>query len=233
MKKMEWSAVAMLVLGIVLLLRAQQKHVMTVTPPGASLAEAVEPLEPPIKSASLHISPPPASIRPVAAALAEHFSAQWLQEQSSQMNSIDSHPQETLARLKEMAASLSDSERDQLMQKVVDASADQNERALGLHLLTLTPKTSAETYIHIALMDDPSFHTSLPGHSSDEFQRNLVEALAVGALDELQTRALQNPAFIGELEHIAKKSPSPLVARVSQAMAKAVLSGQPIIAEAQ
>jgi hypothetical protein len=159
------------------------------------------------------------------------FTRDRLSEEAAALNSLDHDPAGTLGRLNEIAQALSPGDRLALLDTVMDPAGGQNERMLAMHLLILSPATPTSVFIRVAELDDPTFHIAIPSHSENEFPYMLANALAVSALDVIQSRSLKDPGLLGELRRIADHTGSRVVRKVAHSMVKAVEHGKQYVAE--
>lgn len=161
------------------------------------------------------------------------YSQEWFDEQVSNMNAIDPDPQNTLTEMKSIAAALTPAQTENLTGIAVINRAGQNERIFAVHLLLLNPKTPVASLIKIAAQDDPAIRNPAPAHSPMEFQSDVVKALAIAALEEIQKRAVNAPTLIYEIERIGRETKNSTVAKLSREMIKALKNGRLVAAEAQ
>jgi hypothetical protein len=164
---------------------------------------------------------------------APRFSEEWLQEEAGKMFLKDPNPQHTLALRLDVASHLTSSQQQALRDTVINPQAAENQRALALQLLTLNKGVPAEIFVSIAKHDDPIYHQNITAHSVEESRYRMVSAMIVAALNEIQTRAMESPPLITDLEIIAAHSPSGTVRLIAARMASAVRSGKLFMAEIQ
>ena len=118
----------------------------------------------------------------------------------------------------ELAKSLTPTDRNFLVSAVINPDRGDNERALSLYLLTLSPSTSGQEFKTIAMMNRPVTTAPVAPHTPEDWNDRTATAFATGALQELQKRSLQDSSLNADLKIIATGAPIPLVARIAKRM---------------
>lgn len=164
------------------------------------------------------------------AAVRPDLSQESLVVQARAMNRIFPNRQAAEAeqkRLEALAASLTDSERSYLVEKVTSAETGDNIRALSLYLLTLAPSTTPENLKAIALMPNPVAGRPLAEHSPEEWQDRTAKAFATGAVGELRKRLQQDPSIARDLQEISQRAPMPIVKKMARNYLREAESREP------
>lgn len=132
----------------------------------------------------------------------------WLQTEAKKLNDRVENQADKEDSLRKLAQSFSPGQMQTLKQAATDTKATANERILAVYLLTLGSNASTDSLKSVATQP-LSLQPNQPVHSLGETQVMQEKAIRTMAIDEMFSRASQDPNLRGQFLQMAQQIQDP------------------------